>query len=113
LNIATGRDVPRGLAHECLRDDCRGGRSIASALEDSPHQMADDHRAHVFERIGQLEGAPGDGRRVVQDLGRSTAHQAADGDGPRCWPECRAEQAGHRIHTPQQSDPRGGVAQDA
>jgi hypothetical protein len=110
--ISARGDLARTSVHERLRHNSSHCRSVASAVEDPPGQVANKHRAHVFEWIGKLDCAPRDDRGAVQNLGRLFTG-LRDSYCSRQRAQRRAQQAGHAVDASQQGSSSRGPLQHA
>ena len=74
----------------------------------APGQVADQHGAHVFERIRELQRAARNDCAAVQDLwALAESAKSSDSDGTRQRSERRPQQSRHPIDTAQERRVRG------
>ena len=99
---APGRDAALGLGGKRMRKHGGGARAVAGSLEHLQRHVAQQHRAHVLERVGELDRPPGDRAGAVQDLGWIVPDDPGDGDGARRRPQRGPQQRGHALHPAEQ-----------
>ena len=88
------------LVEDRLSDHRGCGGAVAGLLADVPRQVANEHGAHVFKAVRQLDNAASDGSAVIHDFGRrSPLGHTFKGYCTRLWPQRNLKHVCHNVES--------------